>query len=150
VRFYAGTTLLGTDTTSPYTYSWSSVSAGTYSLTAVAEDADGGTATSAAVSITVTAVVSPPRYVVFTASADHATTAVSSYLLEIFASGANPATATPLASSNLGKPSPASNGDITVDRATFFSNLAAGSYVATVSAVGPGGTGRSAPITFTR
>ena len=38
VEFYSGTTLLGTDTTSPYAFTWSSVAAGTYSLTAVAYD----------------------------------------------------------------------------------------------------------------
>src|SRR5204863_10182437 len=32
VDFYAGTTLLGSDTTAPYTFSWQSVPAGTYSL----------------------------------------------------------------------------------------------------------------------
>jgi hypothetical protein len=150
VRFYAGATLLATDTSAPYAFSWSAVPAGTYSLTAAAEDADGGRSTSAAVSITVSAAVSPPRYVVFSASPDHATSAVTAYLLEIFASGANPAIALPLATSDLGKPAPAANGDITVDRATLFTGLASGSYVATVSAVGPGGKGMSAPVTFTR
>src|SRR6185295_16357038 len=53
VEFYAGTTLLGTATTSPFAFSWSSVPAGTYSLTAIAYDADGATTTSAPVSITV-------------------------------------------------------------------------------------------------
>lgn len=55
VAFYQGTTLLGTVTSSPYTYTWSSVAAGTYSLTAIATDDDGATTTSAAVSVTVTA-----------------------------------------------------------------------------------------------
>ena len=85
----------------------------------------------------------------FTASSDHATS-VTSYLFEVFASGANPATATPVATSDLGKPAPAANNDITVDRATFFNGLAAGNYVATVRAIGPGGTTRSASVTFTR
>jgi hypothetical protein len=87
--------------------------------------------------------------VVFTASTDHATT-VTSYLLEVFAAGANPSTATPAATSNLGKPTPASNGDITVDRAAFFSGLPPGSYLATVTAIGLGGLTRSAGVTFTR
>jgi len=92
---------------------------------------------------------SAPRLVVFQASADDAAGVVS-YLLEIFAGGADPSTSTPLASSDLGKPTPAANGDITVDRSGFFSALAPGAYVATVSAVGPGGSGRSTPATFTR
>jgi len=53
VSFYNGTTLLGTSTSSPYTYTWTNVAAGTYSLTAVATDGTGQTATSAAVSVTV-------------------------------------------------------------------------------------------------
>jgi hypothetical protein len=53
VDFYQGSTLLGTDTTSPYSFTWSNVSAGSYSLTAVATDNAGGTKTSTAVSVTV-------------------------------------------------------------------------------------------------
>lgn len=151
VEFYAGSTLITRDTTAPYSASWSPSAAGTYSLTAVAHDADGGSTTSGAVSVTVQATTSstPPRSVVFTASTDH-TTKVTSYLLEVFASGANPSTAAPVASSNLLKPAPAANGDITVDRATFFSGLAPGNYIATVSAIGSGGRTRSASVTFTR
>jgi rhamnogalacturonan endolyase len=58
VAFYNGTTLLGTDATSPYSFSWTSVAAGTYSITARANDNAGAVTTSAAVSITVTAVLS--------------------------------------------------------------------------------------------
>jgi type II secretory pathway pseudopilin PulG len=54
VDFYQGATLLGTDTTSPYSYAWSSVAAGSYSLTAKVTDNDGAAATSTAVGITVT------------------------------------------------------------------------------------------------
>ena len=53
VDFYQGTTLLGTDTSSPYSYSWTGVAAGTYSLTAKATDNGGAVTTSGAVSITV-------------------------------------------------------------------------------------------------
>jgi hypothetical protein len=55
VEFYNGATLLGTDTTSPYTYTWNSVGAGSYTLTAKAYD-DGGlvTTSSPGVGITVT------------------------------------------------------------------------------------------------
>jgi hypothetical protein len=68
----------------------------------------------------------------------------------VFAAGANPSTATPISTSDLGKPTPAANGDITVDRTAFINGLGAGSYVATVSAYGPGGTTRSTSVTFTR
>jgi hypothetical protein len=53
VAFYNGVTLLGTDTSSPYNYSWVSVPAGSYSLTARATDNAGATTTSAAINITV-------------------------------------------------------------------------------------------------
>ena len=91
----------------------------------------------------------PPRLVVFTASADHATN-VTSYRFDVFTSTANPATATPVATANLGKPTPAANNDITSDQSTLFSNLAAGNYIATVTAIGPGGSTRSATVSFTR
>jgi type II secretory pathway pseudopilin PulG len=53
VYFYQGATLLGTDTISPYNYTWSSVAAGSYSLTAKATDNDGAVTTSNTVNITV-------------------------------------------------------------------------------------------------
>ncbi len=90
-----------------------------------------------------------PRYVEFTASASHGT-AVTSYLLEVFVAGADPKTATPIALSNLGNPAPAAGGLITVDRSAFFTAMAPGTYVAAVSAIGPGGKAVSAGITFTR
>jgi hypothetical protein len=149
VQFFSGTTLLATDASAPYEFTWLSVPAGLYSLTAVARDADGGVATTAVVTITVSALVPDPWQVAFTASADH-DSLVTSYLLEIFAAGADPNTATPVANSNLGKPVPDVNGEIFIDRTTFFEALAMGSYVATVRAVGEGGNSRSEPIAFSR
>lgn len=54
VAFYNGSTLLGTDATSPYSYSWTNVAAGAYTLIARATDNAGAVTTSAAVNITVT------------------------------------------------------------------------------------------------
>ncbi len=59
VEFYNGTALLGAVTTSPYTFAWNNVAAGTYSLTAEAFAANGTSTTSSVVSITVTAPVTP-------------------------------------------------------------------------------------------
>ncbi|MEV4580867.1 glycoside hydrolase family 48 protein [Nonomuraea jabiensis] len=53
VDFYQGTTLLGTDTSAPYSYSWTNVAAGSYSITARATDNGGATTTSTPVGITV-------------------------------------------------------------------------------------------------
>lgn len=56
VDFYQGSTFLGSDTSSPYSFTWSNVSAGSYTLKAVATDSQGATASSADVSITVVVV----------------------------------------------------------------------------------------------
>ena len=54
VDFYAGSNLIGTDTTSPYGINWTNVPEGSYALTAVATDSAGTQTTSSAVNITVT------------------------------------------------------------------------------------------------
>ena len=59
VEFYRGTSLIGSDTTSPYQASWSSVPTGTYSLTARAIDNAGAVTASASVTVTVSTAPSP-------------------------------------------------------------------------------------------
>jgi hypothetical protein len=147
VDFFAGATLIASDTASPFTVTFNGVAAGSYSLTAVATDDHGASSTSAARSVTVTQAPSVRR-AAFTPSADHGTL-VNSYLLEVFASGADPRTAAPVATQNLGKPAVV-NGDCTADVTATLDRLAPGNYVATVAAVGNGGSTRSAPIPFTR
>lgn len=72
VEFFQGSTKLGEDTSSPYSYSWNSVAAGNYILTAKATDNLNATATSAAVNITVgnaspvTSITSPANNAIFT------------------------------------------------------------------------------------
>jgi len=53
VEFFQGTTKLGEDTTSPYSYSWSNIGVGSYALTAKATDNLGAVTTSTAVNIMV-------------------------------------------------------------------------------------------------
>ncbi len=55
VRFYRDSTLLATDTSTPYSYTWYGAGPGTYSLTAVATDNSSLSTTSTAVSVTVSA-----------------------------------------------------------------------------------------------
>jgi hypothetical protein len=55
VEFYRNGVLLGTDTTSPYSYAWNNVGVGTYSWTAKATDNLGATTLSSAVTVTVNA-----------------------------------------------------------------------------------------------
>jgi uncharacterized protein (TIGR03790 family) len=60
VDFYAGSNLIGTDTTSPYGINWANVPEGQYALTAVATDSAGAQTTSSAVNISVTQPATPP------------------------------------------------------------------------------------------
>jgi len=53
VTFYANGSAIGTDTTSPYSFAWSSMPGGAYTITAVATDNQGATGTSAGVHIMV-------------------------------------------------------------------------------------------------
>lgn len=53
VQFFANDTLIGSDTTSPYTFTWPTVAAGNYVLTARATDNGGAFTTSAPVDVTV-------------------------------------------------------------------------------------------------
>ncbi len=140
VEFYAGATLIGSDSSSPYSVTWSGVSAGTYSLTAVARDQSGAMTVSSDRVISVSA-VAQSSLAVFTPSSNHST-AVSIYVLDVFRTGANPNTSSPVANLNLGLPA-ILNGECRVDISAFLATLPSGTYFATVSAVGPGGTARS-------
>ena len=57
VEFFQGSTKVGEDTTSPYAFNWTNVTAGSYVLSARATDNGGATATSSTVNIT----VNPPN-----------------------------------------------------------------------------------------
>jgi uncharacterized protein RhaS with RHS repeats len=63
VQFYQGSTLIGTATAAPYTFNWTGVAAGVYSLTAVATNDAGMTTTSAAVTVTVKLAVAQMYYI---------------------------------------------------------------------------------------
>lgn len=77
VAFYNGATLIGTGTFSggSYTFTWSNIAAGSYSLTAVATDNEGASAVSAPVAVTITDPVPPPVAAgVYYVYADHLNT----------------------------------------------------------------------------
>ena len=59
VEFFAGSTLVGTDTTSPYAFTWSNVPAGTYAITAKATDNGGASSVSTARTVTVASNAAP-------------------------------------------------------------------------------------------
>jgi predicted phage tail protein len=60
VDFYANASLIGTDTTEPYSFTWTNVPVGSYALTAKATDNSGAETTSGPVNITVNPVVTTP------------------------------------------------------------------------------------------
>jgi regulation of enolase protein 1 (concanavalin A-like superfamily) len=151
VEFYVNSMLLGRDTTAPYSFSANSLGAGTYAVKAVATDDDGASTISESIAIAVDGATTstPPRWAVFQASSDHETL-VSRYELEIYSASGVPGVTTPVATSDLGKPTPSSTGEIMVDRSAFFQALPPGNYLAAVLAVGDTATARSAPVSFTR
>ena len=144
VDFYAGTQLMGSATASPFTTTWSSVPAGTYSLTAVATDNEGATATSAPVSVAVAAapIVTVPTTLIFVPPLDYLTN-VDSYTVELRRS-IDKMTDSPVAATNLGKPAVV-GGEIAVVVSTLVDPLPAGSYYAIVVSNGPGGSTPSSP-----
>ena len=76
VDFFAGATLIGTDTTSPYAVTWNNVAAGTYSVSAVASDDDSAATASSAATVTVGSAPPPsnaPPSVALTAPSTGAT-----------------------------------------------------------------------------
>ena len=148
VDFYSGGTLLGSDTTAPYAFSWAGVAAGSYSLTAVARDNAGATTVSSGRSVTVAA-NGLPTHVVFVPSNNDAT-AVSSYRFDVYPATAKPLLSNPAAGQDLGKP-PVVNGESRADIRATISALAPGTYVGVVTAIGQGGNVSSSPSpAFTR
>ncbi|MER2998426.1 Ig-like domain-containing protein [Pontibacter populi] len=71
VEFFNGETKLGEDATSPYEFSWPSVTAGNYSIIAKATDNKDAVTASDAVSFTVNAPINTPPTVALTAPADN-------------------------------------------------------------------------------
>ena len=148
VDFYAGTQLVGTDTSSPFSVSWNNVAAGTYNLTAVATDNAGAKTTSPSITVTVTVPAAIPTTLTFAPPTDYATN-VTSLNLELRRS-TDALTAAPIASKNLGKPT-AAGGTVSMDISTLVDPLPAGSYYGIVISIGPYGSTKSASSgTFTK
>jgi hypothetical protein len=82
VEFFKNGIKIGEDTISPYSFAWTNVPAGSYSLTAVATDNANATATSAAVSV----VVNAPPVVSISSPANNATFTVSTVTINASAS----------------------------------------------------------------
>lgn len=73
VQFFNGATLLGSDAAAPYSFTWTNVPAGTYTLTAKATDNANAVTTSTAVTVVVNPVVNTPPTVSITSPVNNAT-----------------------------------------------------------------------------
>jgi sulfur relay (sulfurtransferase) complex TusBCD TusD component (DsrE family) len=88
VDFYSGGVFIGTDNSSPYSYTWNSVAAGVYSLTAVGVSSYGDSTTSPAKSITVNGANIPPS-VSLTAPTNGSSSTTTVYTVTATASDAD-------------------------------------------------------------
>jgi hypothetical protein len=140
VNFYAGSMQIGSSTTPPYTVTWDGVPAGTHSLRAVAFDYNHTLAISVARTILVTPVLGT-FFAAFVPSSNH-DQAVTNYVLDIYEEGTDPSGGTPVATAALGKPVVV-DGECRVDITSTVGSLPPGSFIATVTALGPGGSARS-------
>jgi chitinase len=144
VEFFNGANLVGTATNAPYTVTWNSVAAGSYSVTAKVTDAVGGTATSASVAISVIAV---PTVSIAPLSASVYAAPANLMLQANVQTGASDVTVTQVAFYN----GDAFLGSTTTAPYKFnWSNVAAGSYSITATATDSvGGTGTSGATAVT-
>jgi hypothetical protein len=147
VDFYNGSTLLGTDTSSPYSYSWTSVGAGSYSLTAKATDNLGATTTSSAVSITVNSSGNAPPTASITSPANNASfTAPAS--ITINANASDPGGS--VSKVDFFNGSTLLGTDTSSPYSFSWTNVSAGTYSLTAKATDNlGATGTSAAISVT-
>ena len=89
VDFYNGTTLLFSDNASPYSYSWTNVSAGSYSISVKATDNLGLVTTSTAVTVTSTTVVTNQAPTVSLSSPTNGTSATAPATFSLTATSAD-------------------------------------------------------------
>jgi chitinase len=149
VQFYNGATSIGTATSSPFTFNWSNVAAGTYTLTAVATDNAGATTTAAAITVKVNSVTGGNQAptVSITAPTNGATfTAPASLTLTASAADAD-GTVSKVEYFN----GATSLGSVTASPYSVnWSSLGAGSYSITAKATdNSGAVTTSAAVTFT-
>jgi RHS repeat-associated protein len=131
VDFFDGATLVGSATAAPYTASIVNAAPGTHTLTAVATDGQGAQTTSAARTITVTAVANQPPTVSFASPADGASfTAPATIALTVNASDPDGTVASVTFLQGT-----TAIGTVSVAPFTFnWTNVAAGSYALTTVA----------------
>jgi hypothetical protein len=131
VEFYGGTTLLGTDTTAPYSFVWSSVPVGSYSLTVKAYDNANAVTTSAAVNVVVSTGSNQPPTASITSPANNATfTAPAQITINANAADSDGT----ISKVEFYRGTTLLGTDTTAPYSFVWSNVAAGSYALTVKA----------------
>jgi hypothetical protein len=148
VDFYAGATLIGTDTTAPYTRTWSNVAVGTYALTAVATNSAGLTATSGSVTVFVVAAPppAPPSVTMTSPSAGSTFTAPASITVAANAT----TTSGSITQVQFYNGSTLIGSDTTVPYGITWSSVAAGAYSLTARATNSAGlTATSSAVAIT-
>jgi len=131
VEFYNGSTKLGEDTTTPYSYSWNNVAAGNYSLTSKAIDNLNATTTSAIIAITVASPNIPPATSITSPTANATFVAVATVIINATATDSDGAITKVefySGSTKLGE-------DTTSPYSFAWSNVAAGNYSLTSRAI---------------
>jgi chitinase len=141
VEFYAGPNMVGAVTSAPYSYNWTSVPAGTYTVYALARDNSGNVTSTAQRTVTVRG--NTPSTAIFTPSSNDSV-AVTYYSIEFFPSATSPKAGAGVASQNLGKPTMI-NGQAQVNVSATIQSLQPGTYVGMVTAYGPSGSASSQP-----
>ena len=147
VEFYSGFTLLYTDVTAPYSYAWTGVGVGTYSLTANATDNLGAVVTSTAVKVVVSAAgnqlpttrITDPRITTYTAPAN----------ITVVAAASDPDGTVARVDFYNGTSTTEFAHDVTAPYAVAWSNVGPGTYTLTTKVTdNQGAIATSAPLTI--
>ncbi len=141
VDFYNGSTLLNSDTSSPYSYSWTNVAQGTYNLTAKAYDNAGGSTTSSVVTVTVGTATSniPPSVSLTSPSEGQSFTAPASIILSATASDSDGS----ITKVNFYRGTTLASSDTSAPYSFTASNVPAGSYTFSATAFDNSGASTS-------
>jgi chitinase len=130
VDFYNGTTLLNSDNAAPYSFTWASVAAGTYSLTAKATDNSGAVTTSTVVTIVVKATNIAPSVSITSPTNNAILAAPATVTINATAADAD-GTITKV---DFYRGTILLNSDITAPYSFIWSNIAGGTYSITAKA----------------
>jgi hypothetical protein len=129
VEFFNGSTKLGEDLTSPYSFTWNNVAAGSYSITAKATDNSGLSATSQQIDIKISNPVVPPAVSITSPVNNSIIVAPATVTITADASAAEGISKVEFfnGSTKLGE-------DLTIPYSFTWSSVAAGSYSITAKA----------------